>query len=76
MITLEYININESIYNLCTKYPKLKDALYDLGFDKIKNPIMFSTVSKFMTMKNALKMKKLILRILRTNLMNTDLLLT
>ncbi|MEI0518008.1 DUF438 domain-containing protein [Brachyspira murdochii] len=59
MITLEYININESIYNLCTKYPKLKDALYDLGFDKIKNPIMFSTVSKFMTMKNALKMKKI-----------------
>ncbi|PCG20439.1 DUF438 domain-containing protein [Brachyspira sp. G79] len=57
MITLEYINTNETIYNLCTKYPKLKDALYDLGFDKIKNPIMFNTVSKVMTMKNALKMK-------------------
>ncbi|MEI0526099.1 DUF438 domain-containing protein [Brachyspira murdochii] len=57
MITLEYININESIYNLCTKYPKLKDALYDLGFDKIKNPIMFNTISKFMTINNALKMK-------------------
>ena len=45
MITLEYINTNETIYNLCTKYPKLKDALYDLVFDKIKNKIMFNTVS-------------------------------
>ena len=59
MMTLEYINTNETIYNLCTKYPKLKDALYDLGFDKIKNPIMFNTVSKFMTMNNALKMKNI-----------------
>ena len=59
MITLEYINTNETIYNLCTKYPKLKDALYDLGFDKIKNPIMFNTISKVMTMNNALKMKKI-----------------
>ena len=59
MITLEYIDTNETIYNLCTKYPKFKDVLYDLGFDKIKNPIMFNTVSKVMTMNNALKMKKI-----------------
>ncbi|WP_300757378.1 DUF438 domain-containing protein [uncultured Brachyspira sp.] len=59
MISLEYINTNETIYNLCTKYPKFKDLLYDLGFDKIKNPIMFNTVSKFITIKNALKIKNI-----------------
>ena len=51
MTTLEFINISDSIYELCTKYPKIKEALFDLGFDKIKNPIMFNTVSKIMTLE-------------------------
>ncbi|WP_039954416.1 DUF1858 domain-containing protein [Brachyspira hampsonii] len=57
MTTLEYINTNETIYNLCTKYPQIKEILFDLGFDKIKNPMMFNTVSKFMTLNKAIKMK-------------------
>ena len=59
MTTLEFINISDSIYELCTKYPKLKEALFDLGFDKIKNPIMFNTVSKIMTLEKAVKMKNI-----------------
>ena len=45
MTTLEFINISDSIYDLCIKYPKIKEALFDLGFDKIKNPIMFNTMN-------------------------------
>ncbi|MEI0485496.1 DUF438 domain-containing protein [Brachyspira intermedia] len=59
MTTLEFINISDSIYDLCTKYPKIKEALFDLGFDKIKNPIMFNTVSKIMTLEKAAKMKNI-----------------
>lgn len=59
MTTLEFINISDSIYELCTKYPKIKEALFDLGFDKIKNPIMFNTVSKIMTLEKAVKMKNI-----------------
>ncbi|MEI0567411.1 DUF438 domain-containing protein [Brachyspira pulli] len=59
MTTLECINISDSIYDLCTKYPKIKEALFDLGFDKIKNPIMFNTVSKIMTLEKAAKIKNI-----------------
>ena len=59
MTTLEFINISDSIYDLCIKYPKIKEALFDLGFDKIKNPIMFNTVSKIMTLEKAAKMKNI-----------------
>ena len=59
MTTLEFINISDSIYDLCTKYPKIKEALFDLGFDKIKNPIMFNTVSKIMTLEKAAKIKNI-----------------
>ncbi|EKV58251.1 DUF438 domain-containing protein [Brachyspira hampsonii] len=65
MTTLEYINTNETIYNLCTKYPQIKEILFDLGFDKIKNPIMFNTVSKVMTLDKAIKMKSIDIEKLR-----------
>ena len=59
MVALELIDINDTVYNICSKYPKLKEALYELGFDKIKNPIMFNTAAKIMSLKSALKLKNI-----------------
>lgn len=68
MITLEIIDINDTVYNLCNKYPKIKYILYELGLEKIKNPIMFNTVSKMLTMKKAIKIKNIDFNILKKKL--------
>lgn len=53
-----FIDINESVYNTCKNHSEIKDILYDLGFDAIKNPIMFNTVARKISIKKALEIKK------------------
>lgn len=53
-----FIDINESVYNTCKNHSEIKDILYDLGFDAIKNPIMFNTVARKISIKKALDIKK------------------
>lgn len=62
---MQYININDSVYNICTKYPKIKDILCNAGFDKIKNTIMFNTIARKITIYKAAEMKGINLNELR-----------
>ena len=55
----KFININESVYNICKNHSEIKDILYDLGFEAIKNPIMFNTIAKKITIKKALEIKNI-----------------
>ena len=55
----KFININESVYNICKNHREIKDILYDLGFEAIKNPIMFNTIAKKITIKKALEIKNI-----------------
>lgn len=52
------IDINESVYNICKNHSEIKDILYDLGFEAIRNPIMFNTVARKISVKKALDIKK------------------
>lgn len=54
----KFINIDESVYNTCKNHSEIKDILYDLGFEAIKNPLMFNTVAKKISIKKALEIKK------------------
>ncbi|WP_307971681.1 DUF1858 domain-containing protein [uncultured Brachyspira sp.] len=45
--------------NYAKKYPEIKNILANLGFDAIKNPVMFNTVAKVMTIYKASKMKNI-----------------
>lgn len=54
----KFINIDESVYNICKNHSEIKDILYDLGFEAIKNPLMFNTVAKKISIKKALEIKK------------------
>ena len=56
---MKLINSNKNVYQLCKEYPEIKNILADLGFDAIKNPIMFNTVAKVMTIDKASKMKNI-----------------
>ncbi|SCG81640.1 hypothetical protein DW1_0019 [Proteiniborus sp. DW1] len=51
------ISLNETIYELCTKYPEIKDILKDLGFVDIANPIMMNTAGRVMTIFKGAQMK-------------------
>lgn len=53
------IDLNDSVYNICTAHNKIKDLLFNLGFDKINNKVMFNTVAKVMTLDKAIKLKNI-----------------
>ena len=58
-MTKRLINASKNIYELCKEYPEIKDILSDLGFEAIKNPIMFNTMAKVMTIDKASKIKNI-----------------
>jgi len=43
------IDLNETVYTLCTKYPDLIEILSALGFTDITKPGMLQTAGRFMT---------------------------
>ena len=43
------IDLNETVYDLCTKYPDLIKTLSGLGFTDITKPGMLQTAGRFMT---------------------------
>ena len=43
------IDLNETVYSLCTKHPELIDLLRELGFADITKPGMLQSAGRFMT---------------------------
>lgn len=52
------INFNQSVNEICSKYPEMIDILKGLGFDAL-SPAMLATAGRFMTIPKGAKMKKL-----------------
>lgn len=53
------ISLNETIYELCTRYPEIKGILRELGFEDITNPIMMNTAGRVMTIFKGTQMKNI-----------------
>lgn len=53
------IDINDSIFDIVTNCPEAADALKELGFLKIVNPVMLKTMGKIMTLPKASEAKGL-----------------
>lgn len=51
------LDLSRSVYELVTEYPELADILYNLGLKDIKNPNMFHSVAKLMTIPKGAKMR-------------------
>ncbi|NLK73074.1 MAG: DUF1858 domain-containing protein [Clostridiales bacterium] len=51
------ISSRDSIFELVTKYPELKDALFELGFVDIVKPGMLQTAGRFMNLEKGSKLK-------------------
>ncbi|NLI54373.1 MAG: DUF1858 domain-containing protein [Clostridiales bacterium] len=44
-----HIDLNETVYALCTKHPALVEILSELGFTDITRPGMLQSAGRFMT---------------------------
>ena len=58
-MTKKLINTNKNIYELCKEYPEIKNILSDLGFEAIKNPVMFNTMAKLTTIDKDSEIKNI-----------------
>jgi len=53
------IDLNDSVHDICNKYPEMVQILEELGFKDITKPGMLNTAAKFMTLDKGAKMKKI-----------------
>ena len=61
------IDLSNTVFELCTEYPEIKDILSDLGFHDILKAGMLQTAGRFMTIPKGAVMKKINLdRIIET----------
>ena len=44
-----HIDLNETVFSLCTKHPELVTILSELGFKDITKPGMLQSAGRFMT---------------------------
>lgn len=53
------ISLQDSVEEIVGKHPEAVRILKELGFSNIGNPLMLSTMGKFMTLPKAAAMKKI-----------------
>lgn len=56
---MKVIDMRQSIFQLISNYPELKDILSKLGFTEITKPGMVSTVGRFMNLKQGCSLRKI-----------------
>ena len=57
MASEKAIDLRNSVYEVCTKYPELIEMMKELGFVDIVKPGMLETAGRFMTLPKGAKMK-------------------
>lgn len=62
------IDLNKSVYDICTKYPEVADVMKDQGFESIGTPGMLKTAGRFMTIPGGAQMKKIPLETIKSAL--------
>ena len=63
--TMINISGKQSIYDLVTTYPEIKEVMAGLGFKDILKPGMIQTVGKVMTIEKGARMKTISLERIR-----------
>lgn len=46
---MKEISLKQSVYEICTAHPEIKEIMQELGFVNITKPGMLQSVGKFMT---------------------------
>lgn len=53
------LDLNKSVYELCSQYPELAQDMAQMGFQDITKPGMLATAGRFMTIPKGAAMKKI-----------------
>ena len=53
------IDLNQTVYELCTINPDIKQVLSEIGFTDILKPGMINTAGRFMTIPKGAALKKI-----------------
>ena len=53
------MDINQTVYKLCTQNKDLRDFLISKGFNNLSSDTMFNTMAKMIKLKDALKLKNI-----------------
>ncbi|MFN2747345.1 MULTISPECIES: DUF1858 domain-containing protein [unclassified Bacillus (in: firmicutes)] len=53
------IDLNESVYELCTQHPEIKTLMKAVGFEHITKPGMLETAGRIMTIPKGARMKQI-----------------
>jgi hypothetical protein len=67
-LDMKRIELNKTVYELCTQFPELPKLLADMGFKDIALPGMISTVGRFMTIPKGAAAKKIDMNIIKQTL--------
>ncbi|NLW10648.1 MAG: DUF1858 domain-containing protein [Clostridiaceae bacterium] len=59
------IDLNDTVYNICSAYPEIKDIMAELGFTDIVKPGMLNTAGRIMTISKGAKMKNITIDTIR-----------
>lgn len=56
---MKELDLNKTVYELCSEDPKIAEILFGLGFKDITQPGMLNTAGRFMTIRKGAAMKKI-----------------
>ena len=56
---MSFMDINQTVYKLCTQNKDLRDFLISKGFNNLSSDTMFNTMAKMIKLKDALKLKNI-----------------
>ena len=59
------IDLNKSVYELCSQYPEILQIMQEIGFKDITNPAMLNTAGRFMTISKGAAMKNIEIDIIK-----------
>lgn len=62
------IRLSQSIRDICTEYPEVKEIMHAIGFTSITEPGMLNTTGRFMTLPKGAAMKGISLDAVRQEL--------
>ncbi len=64
------IDLNDTVFELCSKYPEIQDILIELGFKDLGIPGMLKTAGRFMTLPKGAAVKKIDLELVKQTFRN------
>lgn len=59
------IDLNKTVYELCSENPQIANILAEIGFKDITKPGMLNTAGRFMTIHKGAAMKKIEIEVIK-----------